>query len=150
MKCSVCGKQLSAGNQSGLCQECYRKKVNEDKIAKWKETGCKVSTTLRNCIRDYIADKQEHKCAICGIDSVWQGKPLNFILDHINGDASNNWEYNLRLICPNCDSQLDTYKSKNSARRNIKEVCRSQVERNGLEIRRPFGVRGFESLCFLN
>lgn len=37
MKCSVCGKQLSAGNQSGLCQECYRKKVNEDKIAKWKE-----------------------------------------------------------------------------------------------------------------
>lgn len=38
MKCSVCGKQLSAGNQSGLCQECYRKKVNEDKIAKWKET----------------------------------------------------------------------------------------------------------------
>lgn len=36
MKCSVCGKQLSAGNQSGLCQECYRKKVNEDKIAKGK------------------------------------------------------------------------------------------------------------------
>lgn len=131
MKCSVCGKQLSAGNQSGLCQECYRKKVNEDKIAKWKETGdtgCKVSTTLRNCIRDYIADKQEHKCAICGIDSVWQGKPLNFILDHINGDASNNWEYNLRLICPNCDSQLDTYKSKNSARTHRKKYQGSMPE----------------------
>lgn len=126
MKCSVCGKQLS-GNQSGLCQECYRKKVNEDKIAKWKETGCKVSTTLRNCIRDYIADKQEHKC---GIDSVWQGKPLNFILDHINGDASNNWEYNLRLICPNCDSQLDTYKSKNknSARTHRKKYQGSMPE----------------------
>lgn len=133
MKCSVCGKQLSAGNQSGLCQECYRKKVNEDKIAKWKETGdtgCKVSTTLRNCIRDYIADKQEHKCAICGIDSVWQGKPLNFILDHINGDASNNWEYDLRLICPNCDSQLDTYKSKNknSARTHRKKYQGSMPE----------------------
>lgn len=130
MKCSVCGKQLSAGNQSGLCQECYRKKVNEDKIAKWKETGCKVSTTLRNCIRDYIADKQEHKC---GIDSVWQGKPLNFILDHINGDASNNWEHNLRLICLRIRTVLEHIE------RNIKEVCRSQVERNGLEIRRPFG-----------
>lgn len=116
MKCSVCGKQLSAGNQSGLCQECYRKKVNEDKIAKWKETGdtgCKVSTTLRNCIRDYIADKQEHKCAICGIEPVWNGKELVFIIDHIDGHASNNRRDNLRCICPNCDSQLDTYKSKN-------------------------------------
>ena len=49
---------------------------------------------------------------------IWNNKPINFILDHIDGDASNNWKDNLRLICPNCDSQLDTYKSrsKNSAR----------------------------------
>ena len=38
---------------------------------------------------------------------------VQFVLDHIDGDASNNWKTNLRLICPNCDSQLDTYKSKN-------------------------------------
>ncbi len=36
-----------------------------------------------------------------------------FILYHIDGHASNNTRENLRLICPNCDSQLDTYKSKN-------------------------------------
>lgn len=29
------------------------------------------------------------------------------------GDAANNRRENLRLVCPNCDSQLDTYKSKN-------------------------------------
>lgn len=34
-------------------------------------------------------------------------------IDHINGHANNNTRTNLRLICPNCDSQLDTYKSKN-------------------------------------
>lgn len=34
-------------------------------------------------------------------------------MDHINGDAANNKRENLRLICPNCDSQLDTFKSKN-------------------------------------
>ena len=39
----------------------------------------------------------------------WNGKPLVFILDHI----SHNERSNLRCICPNCDSQLDTYKSKN-------------------------------------
>ena len=36
-----------------------------------------------------------------------------FIVDHIDGKASNNRRDNLRCICPNCDSQLDTYKSKN-------------------------------------
>ena len=42
------------------------------------------------------------------------------ILDHIDGDASNNTRENFRCVCPNCDSQLDTYKSKNknSARTN--------------------------------
>ena len=34
-------------------------------------------------------------------------------VDHIDGNASNNRRDNLRCICPNCDSQLDTYKSKN-------------------------------------
>lgn len=44
---------------------------------------------------------------------MWNDKELIFILDHIDGDASNNKRNNFRLICPNCDSQLDTYKSKN-------------------------------------
>ena len=35
------------------------------------------------------------------------------ILDHIDGNAANNIRENYRCICPNCDSQLDTYKSKN-------------------------------------
>lgn len=124
--CSKCGKKISSGNQSGLCQTCYREKQNEDKIKHWLETGdtgCKVATTLRNVIRDYIKESQNHKCAICGLEDNWNGKELHFVLDHIDGDASNNWKDNLRLICPNCDSQLDTYKSKNknSARTHRKD-----------------------------
>lgn len=49
---------------------------------------------------------------------------LTFILDHIDGNADNNSRDNLRLICPNCDSQLSTYKSKNknSARRKYRKT----------------------------
>ena len=125
-KCSICGKEISNHNQSGLCQICLKKKNNEDKIQKWKETGdtgCIAASTLRNCIRDYIFENQNRRCAICGIGSIWNGQELHFILDHIDGNAANNFEDNLRLICPNCDSQLDTYKSKNknSARKHRKK-----------------------------
>lgn len=64
-------------------------------------------------VKPYILEEQEHKCSICGMLDNWNNKPLVFILDHIDGNADNNSRSNLRLVCPNCDSQLDTYKSKN-------------------------------------
>ncbi|HNP56535.1 MAG TPA: HNH endonuclease [Gordonia sp. (in: high G+C Gram-positive bacteria)] len=48
-----------------------------------------------------------------GITNEWKGSELAFVLDHIDGDSSNNRPENLRLVCPNCDSQLPTYKSRN-------------------------------------
>ena len=63
--------------------------------------------------KDDILEEQGGVCAICGMKPEWNGKELIFILDHIDGHASNNKRDNLRCICPNCDSQLDTYKSKN-------------------------------------
>lgn len=45
--------------------------------------------------------------------NVWNDHELQFVLDHIDGDASNNHRENLRLVCPNCDSQLPTFKARN-------------------------------------
>jgi hypothetical protein len=36
----------------------------------------------------------------------WIGQRLPLILDHRNGNNSDNRPKNLRLLCPNCDSQL--------------------------------------------
>lgn len=54
----------------------------------------------------------EYKCQICGI-SEWQNKPISLQLDHINGCNTDNRLENLRLLCPNCHSQTDTYAGKN-------------------------------------
>lgn len=64
-------------------------------------------------LKQHILKEQNNCCDICGNKNEWNNKSIVFVLDHINGDASNNRRENLRLICPNCDSQLDTYKSKN-------------------------------------
>jgi len=47
---------------------------------------------------------------------MWNGKPLTPILDHANGNNSDNRVKNLRFLCPNCDSQLATRGGANKGR----------------------------------
>lgn len=61
---------------------------------------------------ELILHEQEGKCAHCPTGLEWNGKTLKFELDHIDGDSSNNKRENLRLLCPNCHSQTDTWKGK--------------------------------------
>lgn len=71
-----------------------------------KDTKYTNMTKLKNRVLE--ANLLEYKCAICGITH-WNNKPLVLQLDHINGDNRDNRIENLRLLCPNCHSQTETF-----------------------------------------
>lgn len=66
----------------------------------------------RKLIREFLIKRDGYKCSCCGIDS-WNGKEITLWTDHIDGNATNNHPSNFRLICPNCDSQSETFGAKN-------------------------------------
>lgn len=75
-----------------------------------------VGSSRVHYVRRHLAEEQAYCCALCGGADEWQGMPLSLVLDHVDGDSTNNRRDNLRLVCPNCDSQLSTYKSRNRGR----------------------------------
>ncbi len=113
-KCAYCGKPISKVKK--FCnQECmglYNKQTNYQKLLDGDPSIMRADYSPKP-FKNVIMKEQDNKCAICGMSPEWNGKPIVFILDHIDGHASNNKRSNLRCVCPNCDSQLDTYKSKN-------------------------------------
>lgn len=54
-----------------------------------------------------------NRCYECDSPPLWRGKPLVLILDHQNGNRSDNRVHNLRLLCPNCNSQQRTFAGRN-------------------------------------
>lgn len=56
-----------------------------------------------------------YKCASCGLGSSWNGKKIVLEVDHKNGVKDDNRQSNLRFLCPNCHSQTDTFRWRNTA-----------------------------------
>ncbi len=83
-------------------------------------------------LRVYKEALIDDKCNICGCLPEWNNKKLVLILDHIDGNNTNNELSNLQLVCPNCNSQLDTHAGKNTkhAKRGItKYYCKCGNEK---------------------
>lgn len=66
----------------------------------------------RSSLRQFLikSNLYTNKCSMCGIDDMWNNKPLKLEIDHINGIHNDNRIENLRWVCPNCHSQTSTYK----------------------------------------
>jgi len=91
---------------SHKCQHDFIWKRKKDRMLKTNKAD-----NLRSG-KKLLQEIKGNKCEICGL-SKWQEKSIILILDHIDGNAENHSLNNLRLICPNCDSQTPTYKGRN-------------------------------------
>ena len=54
-------------------------------------------------------------CAVCGL-STWNDQPITLELHHINNNHMDNRLENLQLLCPNCHSQTDNWRSSKDSK----------------------------------
>jgi len=94
-----------------------RKNPNKKSLESVLTENCNYS---RTCLKARIikGNLLPYICQICGSTPIWNNRKLVLILGHINGVSTDNRLVNLRFVCPNCNSQLDTHcgKHKNKAR----------------------------------
>ena len=85
---------------------------------RWSDADIFVehSPIPRSSLNSYIKRRKvlgQPKCVDCGIVDIYNNKPINLTVDHINGISDDNRISNLRWLCPNCHSQTDTFGGKN-------------------------------------
>lgn len=92
------------------------------------EAGSK-SHNSTNVFKHYLREKFGNKCSCCGQLPIWNNKPLELQLDHIDGNSDNNFPNNLRLLCPNCHTQTENFGSRGVGSRYHKVTARNKYIR---------------------
>lgn len=70
---------------------------------------------------------KENKCELCGQLPEHNGKLLVLQLDHINGNHTDNRLENLRILCPNCHSQTETFSCKKDKKHYYCPDCGKEI-----------------------
>lgn len=120
------GKPLKSGHYSILKEKVIEKNIDTSHFSfskggnstiryKDDEIFVENSNVTKQTLKSRYLKYREsldipYQCDIMDCEiSNWHDKVLNLQLDHVNGINNDNRIKNLRLLCPNCHSQTDTF-----------------------------------------
>lgn len=127
--CKKCSKEVKIRkNGEGIycSHKCHREYEYDNNIIEWKKgnlTGYRGNTkTICNWLRRYLLDKYNNSCVKCGWNELHpvDKKPLVEV-NHIDGNAENNSEDNLEILCPNCHSMTSNFRARNKNSTRIRK-----------------------------
>ena len=120
--CKNCGKEyiLYQGHRGQCCSpQCWREYQEKERIDKWRngeddgyngQPGSRTSPYIKR----YLFTKNNNCCEKCHKEYVNPYTGLSILqIHHIDGDATNNKEENLQLLCPNCHAMTENFGSRN-------------------------------------
>ena len=120
--CTACNKQLHRAERKYCSFKCQNDSYYKQYIALWKQGLESGNRGIKTCVlskhlRRYLLEKFGNKCFKCGWD---QKNPKTLVvpleINHIDGNAENNKEENLELICPNCHSLTPCFRNLNKGK----------------------------------
>lgn len=111
--CAYCDEAFTSKDKkskycSVSCGHSYKRKLD---FQAWLQGSNPKSGPIK--LKKFLVMRDTYKCSNCSITE-WDDKPIVLELEHKDGNSENNTQANLCLLCPNCHSQTDTYKAKNT------------------------------------
>jgi hypothetical protein len=106
-----------------ICQKKYEKKEDFNLIVEGEFDKLGSKQTIDRVSKQYLISLHGEKCMGCGWCEInsWTNKvPIE--LNHIDGDPENHSVTNLELLCPNCHSLTEFYKSRGKGRKWRKTI----------------------------
>lgn len=117
--CNVCGEN-SDKMFGGTTRRCSKHKLKSKKDFSFEDI---VKDGTRKV---WLLKERGWKCERCNKET-WMGDKIPLELDHIDGNPANSLKENLRLLCPNCHSQMPTHAGRNIGNHPWKEGTSERV-----------------------
>lgn len=126
--CLSCGRELTGSKSknkycNNICQQDYERKQYIKRWQAGEETGLSGQYQISGYVRRYMLEKAEYQCEKCGWherNPFTQEIPLE--VHHKDGDYSHTIEENLEVLCPNCHSLTENFKSRGKGRPDRKKT----------------------------
>ena len=122
MNCLQCSQILKPPQKKYCSNKCQHDNQYATYITSWKlghqdgNRGIKTKLISKH-LKRYLVEKYKEKCCRCGWSTKHEiTKLVPLEIDHIDGNAENNNEYNLQLLCPNCHALTPHFRNLNRGR----------------------------------